>query len=89
MARRVLCEEIREFGGGQFAGRHDELAMTQLAEARNMAVDLDVVRRVRESRRRALGAHERAIIGFVARIAAERSVAAQEPEVASAADRRT
>ena len=54
-------------GGGQklrkglrrhFAGRHHELPMTNLAEARDVAVDRDVIRRIGKDRRRALGSHQ-------------------------------
>ncbi len=64
----------RELGLAHLAAAHGEVAMANPAEATDMAVDRNVVWRVREHELR-LGAFEQVIVGgFVARIPAQQAM---------------
>ena len=45
---KCLSQKVYELGSGHFAGGHIEFAMLDLARARNVAANLDVIGRVRE-----------------------------------------
>ena len=93
---RVLGKEIkyrfqegREFRLAHLAGAHREFAMTNAAEAADMAIDRDVVRRIGEHKFR-LGACEQLIVGgLVSRIAAQQAMATEQPQISGLGDRRT
>ena len=64
-------EEFRKFGLAHLAAAHREVAMMNTAEAANMALDGDIVRRIGEHKFR-LGACKQVFVGgFVARIPAQ------------------
>src|SRR5262249_30376112 len=83
---RVVCEtaedrleECREFGLAHLAGANREFAMTDAAEASDVAINCDVVGRVGEHEF-ALGAFEQAIVGaLVAGICAQQAMSTQQP----------
>ena len=55
---QVLAQEARELLVGHLAGRHRELAMLDLAQATNEAVDLAVLRRIRQRHTGKLTLHD-------------------------------
>ena len=68
------------------ASRHHELPMTNLAEARDVAVDRDVVGRVGEDRRRPLGPNQLGMRSLTSSVATEELVPPDEPKIADAGD---
>ena len=83
---RAAVRNSVKASGVHFAGGHHELPVPDLAEARYMAVDRDVVGRIGKRRRRPLGSHQLGVRRLVAGVAAEESVPADEPQIADAAD---
>ena len=82
-------EECREFCFAHLAAAHGEFAMTNAAEAADMAIDGDVVGRIGEHEFR-LGAFEQLIVGgLVARIPAQQAMGTEQPQIAGLGDRRT
>jgi hypothetical protein len=59
--RARLFEEVGEFGRAHLARGHGEVAMMNRAEAAEVALDGNVVRRVREDHRRPLVRQQRRI----------------------------
>ena len=86
---KTALQECREFRLAHLAAAHREFAMTNAAEAADMAIDRDVVGRIGEHEFR-LGAFEQLIVGgLVARIAAQQAMATEQPQIAGLGDRRT
>ena len=76
--RRPLAGS-RELGLAHLAAAHGKLAMANATEAADMAVDRNVVRRIRKHEFR-LGAFEQAVVGgLVAGIGAQQAMVPQHP----------
>ena len=72
-------EKLGEALRRHFAGRHHELAVTDLAEPRNMAIDRHVVGRVHENGGSLLRSHQSPIGCRIERAPAQVPVLAEEP----------
>ena len=82
-------EECGEFRLAHLAATHREVAMTDAAEATDVAIDSDVVGRIGEHEFR-LGACEQLVVGgLVSCIPAQQAMRAEQPQIAGLADRRT
>ena len=75
-------EKVLEFGRGHLAGGHLELAVLDRAEASDMAIDRDIVWRVRKYQPRLFAIHQVVIGRRIAGIGAKQSVVTEVPEVA-------
>ena len=81
-------QKCDEFGLVHLAAAHGKIAMTNATEATDIAVDRDIVWRVREHEFR-LGAFEQALVGGrIAGICAEQTVVSQHPQVSGLGDDR-
>ena len=87
--RKDRFEECGEFRLAHLAATHREVAMTNAAEAADMAIDGDVVGRIGEHEFR-LGAREQLVVGgLVSCIPAQQAMATEQPQISGLADRRT
>ena len=83
------CEECREFRLAHLAAAHGEVAMTNAAEAADMAIDGNVVGRIGEHEFRLAACEQMIVGGFVARIATQQAMGTEQPQISGLADRRT
>src|SRR5689334_1861310 len=82
-------EEGDEFRLAHLAAAHGEFAMTNAAEAADMAVDGDVVGRIGEDEFGLGPCQELIVSGWVAGIPAQQAMATEQPQVSGLADRRS
>ena len=80
-------QERRELAFVHLTGAHRKLAMVNATEAADMAVDRNIVRRIRKDEFR-LGAFQQAVVGgLVASITAQQTMVPQHPEISVLGDR--
>ena len=81
--RQESCELLAR----HLARRHGELAMADLAEPTDIAIDRDVVRRVGEDHFGLLAVHQGRDVSWIERVAADEPMWPEPPDVARAAAR--
>ena len=82
---RSLGQEGGELALRHLAGSHGELAMLDLSESADIAVDLHVARRIREHHPGRLAVHQHGDDRGIERVAADQAVLTEPPEIADAA----
>ena len=82
-------KECGEFCLAHLAAAHREVAMTDAAEATDVAIDGDIVGRIGEHKFRLGACEQLSVGGLVPRIAAQQAMATEQPQIASLGDRRT
>jgi hypothetical protein len=82
-------EECCELGLGHLAAGHHKFAMANAAEAADVAVNGNVVRRIGKDEFSLRTGKELIVDSRVAGISAEQAMAIEQPQIAGLADRRT
>ena len=83
---RHASRNASNFAFGHFSRGEGEFVMLDAAAALDMAANPDIVGRIRESHRRRFALHETGVVFGLTRVAAQKSVLSQNPQIAAAAD---
>src|SRR5256885_16230186 len=86
--RKNLGQKMRELVLRHFPRGHGKLSMLDAPKAGNMAIDADIIGRIREDEVRAIVAHQKAVGRRIGRIAANEDMFSEKPDVTRSADGR-